>query len=147
MPLAADSGEKGTTPFALASRHARGVVLRTAIESPAGSGRLHPEMRYLVANATHDEASGRTAIFALNRHLSEAQELTVRLRGFAGPSELVVAQELFHTDLQATNTREAPPAWRRAVGFACGSPHPTDFGSVAAGVPVSNACSGRSPLG
>lgn len=95
-------------PFALAARHARGMALRTAIDSPARRGRLHPAMPYLVASATHDEASGRTAIFALNRHLVEPQELTVQLRGFPGTCELVEAQELFHPDLQATNTRAAP---------------------------------------
>ncbi|MFI4928063.1 MAG: alpha-L-arabinofuranosidase C-terminal domain-containing protein [Burkholderiales bacterium] len=61
-----------------------------------------------MASATHDEASGRTAIFALNRHLAEPQELTVQLRGFAAPGELVEAQELFHTDMDAANTRAAP---------------------------------------
>ncbi|HVE54971.1 MAG TPA: alpha-N-arabinofuranosidase [Ramlibacter sp.] len=97
-------------PFALAARHAWGQVLRPAIESPAGTGKLHPAMPYLVASATHDMATGRVAVFALNRHLREAQELDVELRGFGGQCALREAVELHHGDLQACNTREAPDA-------------------------------------
>jgi alpha-N-arabinofuranosidase len=95
-------------PFALAARHARGNVLRAVVASPTRAGHLHPEMPYLVASATHDEASGRTAVFALNRHLAEAQELTVELRGLDPPCELVETQELFHVEMDAANTRDAP---------------------------------------
>jgi alpha-N-arabinofuranosidase len=97
-------------PFAQAARHARGDVLRASIASPTRAGRMHPEMPYLVASATHDEAAGRTAVFALNRHLAEAQELTVELRGLDPRCELVEAQELFHVEMGAANTREAPEA-------------------------------------
>jgi alpha-L-arabinofuranosidase len=95
-------------PFALAARHARGVVLRPAIESPSRSGRLHPDMPYLVASATYDAESRRTAVFALNRHLEKPQELDVELRGFKAGLELVEAQELFHERMEAANTREGP---------------------------------------
>lgn len=97
-------------PFALAARHARGVVLRPAIESPSRAGRLSPDMAYLVASATHDPSSRRTAIFALNRHLGEAQELEVSLRGLGPDVTLVEAQELFHEDMQAANTADRPDA-------------------------------------
>jgi alpha-N-arabinofuranosidase len=106
-------------PFALAARHARGRVLRPAIASPAGRGKLHPEMPYLVASATHDEDSGRMAVFALNRHLTQEQELTVEWRGMAPRQSLVEAVELHHADLQAVNTEDAPdrvvPRPHRAV--------------------------------
>jgi alpha-N-arabinofuranosidase len=95
-------------PFALAARHARGQVLRPVIDSPTRYGVLHPEMAYLVASATHDPASGRTAIFALNRHLSEAQELQVELRGMDPRQQLSEAHELFHLDMNAANTVHAP---------------------------------------
>jgi alpha-N-arabinofuranosidase len=95
-------------PFALAARHARGQVLRPVIASPTRRGLLHPEMPCLVASATHDAGSGRTAIFALNRHLSEAQELQVELRGMDPRQELVEAHELFHLDMNAANTVDAP---------------------------------------
>lgn len=95
-------------PFALAARWARGDVLRPVIDAPARSGRVHPEMKLLVASATHDAASGRTAIFALNRDLRQEQELRVDLRGFAAGQAVVEAIELHHPDLQATNTASAP---------------------------------------
>lgn len=95
-------------PFALAARHARGVVLRPAIASPTRPGKLHPEMAYLVASATCDDEAGRIAVFALNRHLSEAQELTVEIRGMDPRLRIVEAHELFHVAMEATNTLEAP---------------------------------------
>jgi alpha-N-arabinofuranosidase len=95
-------------PFPLAARHARGEVLRPVIASPARAGRLHPEMAYLVASATHDASTGRIAVFALNRHLSEAQELVVELRGFEPRQQLVEAHELFHVEMEAVNTAAAP---------------------------------------
>lgn len=97
-------------PFALAARHARGQVLRAAIASPARAGRSHPEMPYLVASATYDEARGRTAIFALNRHLAVELQLSVALRGWEAGLELVEAIELHHPDLQACNTLQAQHA-------------------------------------
>jgi alpha-N-arabinofuranosidase len=95
-------------PFALAARHARGVVLRPVIESPSRAGRMAPDMAYLVTSATHDASSRRTAVFALNRNLGEEQELEVRLRGLDPDLTLVDAQELFHEDMQAANTVDAP---------------------------------------
>jgi alpha-N-arabinofuranosidase len=97
-------------PFALAARHARGQVLRPAIASPARAGRLLPELPYLVASATHDAGNGRVAVFALNRHLEEEQDLRVELRGFDGAFTLQEAIELFHPDMQACNTERAPQA-------------------------------------
>ena len=84
-------------PFALASRFARGQVLRPVISSP-----------HVVASATHDAASGTTAIFALNRELREDRELRVELRGFDAHPLLAAAVELHHPDLQACNSAQAP---------------------------------------
>ncbi|MBA2676436.1 alpha-N-arabinofuranosidase [Ramlibacter sp.] len=97
-------------PFALAARHARGQVLRCAVDAPARRGQLHPEMPYLVASATWDEASGRIAVFALNRHLSEEQDLRIELRGMPAAVSLHAAVELHHADMNACNTEHAPDA-------------------------------------
>ena len=99
-------------PFAIAARHARGRVLRPAMASPARSGRLHPEMPYLVASATHDEAAGRIAVFALNRHLTEEMELRVDLRGMERGHRLVETVELHHDDMNASNTQLSPDTVR-----------------------------------
>jgi alpha-L-arabinofuranosidase len=95
-------------PFALAARHARGVVLRPAIAAPVRASRTHPEMPLLVASATHDAAARRTAVFALNRDLAQPQELHVRLRGCDARLRLVEAHELAHPDLRAVNTAAQP---------------------------------------
>jgi alpha-N-arabinofuranosidase len=97
-------------PFALAARHARGDVLRPAIQSPAHRGRFHPEMPALVASATHDAESRRTAVFALNRNLRDEQELRVELRGFAPAQSLVAAVQLHHDDMAASNSAGSPDA-------------------------------------
>lgn len=97
-------------PFALAARHARGQVLRAVVSVPARSGRTFPEMPYLVASATHDQATGTTAIFALNRHFGQEMELRVELRGFAAGHSLAAAVELHHAQLQACNTQAQPEA-------------------------------------
>lgn len=95
-------------PFALAARHARGQVLRPVVSAPARAGRTHREMPYLVASATHDEIAGSIAIFALNRHLGEEQDLRVRLRGFDLRRVLATGVELHHAELGACNTQDAP---------------------------------------
>jgi alpha-N-arabinofuranosidase len=97
-------------PFALAARHAHGNVLLSRIDAPARSGRVHPEMKLLVASATHDPASGRVSVFALNRELREEQDLTVELRGFGSNLQLQNAVELHHDNLKACNTESAPDA-------------------------------------
>lgn len=95
-------------PFALASRHARGEVLRAAVDAPARRGHLHPEMPCLVASATWDERAGQLAVFALNRHLTQEQDLHVELRGLPPATRVAHALELHHADMNACNTAAAP---------------------------------------
>lgn len=95
-------------PFALASKYAHGRVLRPVIHSPSYQARTFPEIPYLCACVVHDDASGQTAIFALNRHLTEEQEIHIELRGLGDRQRLVESLELFHPDVKAVNTREAP---------------------------------------
>lgn len=47
-------------------------------------------------------------MFALNRHLDADMELTVELRGMGGAVLVEHAEQLHHTNLPATNTRDAP---------------------------------------
>jgi alpha-N-arabinofuranosidase len=95
-------------PFALAARYARGVVLRPVLRAPVRQARDGTAMPDLVASATFDAAHGRTAVFALNRHLTEEQDLAVEFRGSQVPQDIVAAFELHHRDLQAVNGRSAP---------------------------------------
>jgi alpha-L-arabinofuranosidase len=106
-------------PFAQAARYGRGRVLRSVVESPTYKARTYPEVPYLCASVVHDDATGQTAIFALNRHLSDEQEIKIELRGLGDQQRLVEASELFHTDMKAVNTKDAPdtvaPARNAAV--------------------------------
>ncbi|MEO8154590.1 MAG: alpha-N-arabinofuranosidase [Rhizobacter sp.] len=95
-------------PFALTSRHAHGRVLKPVISSPSYEAKTFPEINYLCASVTDDESTGRTAVFALNRHLTDEMELSIELRGLGGERSLVEATELYHPNMKATNTRESP---------------------------------------
>ncbi|MDB5999730.1 MAG: Alpha-N-arabinofuranosidase, partial [Rhizobacter sp.] len=95
-------------PFAHATRFARGRVLQPVIKSPTYSAITFPEIPYLCASVVHDDETGQTAIFALNRHLSEDQEITIQLRGLGEVQALVEAIELHHSDMKATNTMVNP---------------------------------------
>ena len=97
-------------PFSQASRFARGRVLRPVIESPSYPAKTFPEISYLCASVVDDRATGTTAVFALNRHLSEPMELRVELRGLGAARKIDHALVLCHPDLKATNHRDAPDA-------------------------------------
>jgi alpha-L-arabinofuranosidase len=95
-------------PFSQVARHARGRVLRPVIHSASYQARTFPEIPYLCASVVHDEPAGRTSIFALNRHLSEEQEIAIELRGLGERQFLVEASQLHHRDLKATNMMATP---------------------------------------
>ncbi len=95
-------------PFAQAARYGRGRVLRPVIESPSYQAKTFPEIPYLCASVVHDDQTGRTAIFALNRHLTDEQEIAVELRGLGDTQYLVEASQLHHADMKAANTMADP---------------------------------------
>jgi len=95
-------------PFAQAARWARGTVLRPVIRSPGYANDRHGELPYLCASVVDDAATGTTAVFILNRHLSEEMDLSISLRGLGSQRALVEAQQLHHADLQASNTAVEP---------------------------------------
>ncbi|MFT7722445.1 MAG: alpha-N-arabinofuranosidase [Roseateles sp.] len=95
-------------PFAQAARWARGRVLRPVIASPGHANARHGELPYLCASVVDDAATGRTAVFLLNRHLSDEMDLSVTLRGLGAERGLVSAEQLHGADLNATNTADAP---------------------------------------
>ena len=95
-------------PFALASRHARGRVLRAVVDSPSYRTEAQDEVPHLVAAVVDDEPAGTVAVFALNRHLTEELELRAELRGMGGQRRVEQALSLHHRDLGAVNTKEAP---------------------------------------
>lgn len=71
-------------PFALTARHARGDVLRLAIDSPQVETSKFGTVPAVDAVATHDAATGEVVIFATNRSVTDSIGVEVDLRGFPG---------------------------------------------------------------
>ena len=97
-------------PFSQASRFGHGRVLRSVIDSPSYQAKTFDEIPYLCASVVDDEASGRTTIFALNRHLEEDMELKIELRGLGADRVVEEAIELFNSNMKAINTKDTPNA-------------------------------------
>ena len=105
-------------PFAHMSNHGRGTVLRavvtsdtygTAYSDPRGPNDPAiplPAVPYLKFAAVR-QAEGGLALFALNRDLQQEMQLDVEMRSFPG-MQLMAADTLHHTDLNAANTKDAP---------------------------------------
>ncbi len=95
-------------PFAAASQHGHGAVLRTRVQTESFAAKGQAKLDCLLSSVVHDDKSGRTAVFALNRGREE-MSVVVELRGL-GARAIASVTELHHADLKATNTKEAPDA-------------------------------------
>ena len=95
-------------PFAQAARWAHGQVLRPVVRSPGYTNPRHGELPYLCASVVDDAATGQTAVFLLNRSLTDEMDLSVTLRGLGLDRQLVQAEQLHSADLHAANTADAP---------------------------------------
>jgi alpha-L-arabinofuranosidase len=94
-------------PFSQASQFGHGNVLRTQVQTDGYATDGHPRLDYLLASVLHDEKSGRVTVFALNCSTDEDMSLAVELRGL-GNRKIVLASELQHQGLRASNTKSAP---------------------------------------
>lgn len=93
-------------PFATTARLAAGDVLRPRVEVGTYPTARHGEAPLVDAVATHDAASGRTAVFLVNRS-REAVAVTIGL-GDLGPTRLEEALSLHDDDVYAKNTLADP---------------------------------------
>ncbi|WP_159791780.1 arabinosylfuranosidase ArfA [Puerhibacterium puerhi] len=71
-------------PFALTARHARGEVLRVAVDAPVHETAKFGEVSAVDAVATHDAETGDVTLLAVNRSTTDPVALDVDLRGFPG---------------------------------------------------------------
>ncbi|MDF1478525.1 alpha-N-arabinofuranosidase [Leifsonia sp. H3M29-4] len=94
-------------PFAATSRLARGASLALRVDSPTHDTALHGEVRLVDAAATHDAQTGSTAVFAVNRSLTEPVELELDVLAL-GHVGSVSALTLHDDDMHATNSLHAP---------------------------------------
>ncbi|MEO3890815.1 alpha-N-arabinofuranosidase [Nonomuraea sp. B5E05] len=92
-------------PFAQASRHAAGDVLRVEPVSPSYETKEYGEVPLLHAVATHAEES--TTLFAVNRSTDAPLSLTIDTRALGG-ARIVEATTLTDADVYARNTADAP---------------------------------------
>jgi alpha-L-arabinofuranosidase len=94
-------------PFALTSRLAKGVALELELDTPTYDTARHGTVGVVDAIATHDEESGQTAVFLVNRSLDEPVELVVDI-ALLGAVGLVAAEGLADPDIHAANTLADP---------------------------------------
>lgn len=105
-------------PFAQASRHGRGTVLRALVDSPRYDSAARQGAPVLALAAVRpDDDAARLTLFAVNRSLTEPLAVEVDARSF-GDFTAIDHQVLRHADLLATNTVEAPDNVRPAAAQA-----------------------------
>ncbi|MBQ4314306.1 MAG: alpha-N-arabinofuranosidase [Lentisphaeria bacterium] len=93
-------------PFLETSRHGRGMVMRSVVDSPAYTPAPGREpVKYLRAVAVWNQEKNEIAIFAINR-AAETMDFSAELGDFSTPS-LIEAKEIHHPDLDAKNSADA----------------------------------------
>jgi len=92
-------------PFAVSARLARGSALRVHLESDNYSTALYGEVPLLDAVATHDETTGATALFLVNRSQTDVARVEIDVRAL-GAVSLAECHTLSDEDLAAANTLE-----------------------------------------
>ena len=94
-------------PLLLASLHGRGEALHLFVDVPTYDAPAADDVPYLDVVGLHDAQTGTIALFAINRHPTEALDLSVELAGFP-KATLVEHTIIHHPDLQAINSADAP---------------------------------------
>ena len=96
-------------PFMLFSRHARGFALDPVVQSPTYPTKRFGDVPAIDASASHDPATGATAVFLVNRGVTDTQPVEVVWRGQA-PASADAIWQLAGTGPKATNTFARPDA-------------------------------------
>jgi alpha-L-arabinofuranosidase len=94
-------------PFAITSKLARGSVLELKLDAGTYETGEYGVVPLVDAVATHDDQTGATAVFLVNRSQTEETTVTIDLAALNGFST-VDAQSLYDTDVYAKNTLEEP---------------------------------------
>jgi alpha-N-arabinofuranosidase len=94
-------------PFAVMSRLARGVALELKLDCPTYETERHGTAGVVDAVATHDAESGETAVFLVNRSLTEAAEFVIDA-ALLGDVKVTAADSLYDSDMHAANTLADP---------------------------------------
>ncbi len=94
-------------PFAITSELARGAALELKLDVATYSTAQYGDVPLVDAVATYDETRGRTAVFAVNRSLTEEATLTIDTTTLGGLT-VTSAVSLTDDDIHAANTLEDP---------------------------------------
>lgn len=104
-------------PFALWSRHARGISVTPVVDGPTYDAGSRGEAPVLDAAAAYDPEARRMTLFLVNRSLDEALTVDVAVSGLAWGA-VETAHALTGDRLDAANTWEQPQAVRPTPGAA-----------------------------
>jgi alpha-L-arabinofuranosidase len=88
-------------------RFVGGVINRRQIESPTIVTNAYGDVPMVDGIATHDSDQGATAVFLVNRSLSEAVTVEIDASRLA-VSHVVSATTMHDADIHASNTLDAP---------------------------------------
>jgi alpha-N-arabinofuranosidase len=94
-------------PFALTARHARGDVLLPATRSPRHDTARYGEVDLVSAAATHDDETGETAVFLVNRSPTDPVPVELALRDLTC-SRVEEAHVVTDADQAAVNSAARP---------------------------------------
>ncbi|WP_043441982.1 arabinosylfuranosidase ArfA [Arthrobacter sp. L77] len=94
-------------PFSITSRLARGSVLELTLDAGTYTTGEYGVVPLVDAVATHDDATGATAVFLVNRSQTEETTVTIDVAALPGITG-VTAESLYDTDVYARNTLEEP---------------------------------------
>ncbi|AUZ86402.1 arabinosylfuranosidase ArfA [Arthrobacter sp. MDT1-48-3] len=94
-------------PFSLTSKLAQGSVLELKLDAGTYETSDYGTVSLVDAVATHDDTTGATAVFLVNRSQTEETTVTIDIAALNGFSR-VEAQSLYDTDVYAKNTLEEP---------------------------------------
>jgi alpha-L-arabinofuranosidase len=92
-------------PYLFASRYGRGNALRLSVDVPGYTTEFCENVTYLDIAAVEND--GAVTVFLVNRHQTEAIDISVDLDGFSD-LKIIDDQIMRHDDLRATNSPENP---------------------------------------
>lgn len=94
-------------PFSITSRLAQGEALELKLDAPTYATAQYGEVPLVDAVATHDDATGRTAVFLVNRSQDEPVTLTIDIATL-GDLSVLETHTLADDDMYAKNTLDDP---------------------------------------
>ncbi|GAB3632889.1 alpha-N-arabinofuranosidase [Microbacterium shaanxiense] len=92
-------------PFSVTSRLAQGEALELKLESPTYETARYGEVPLVDAVATHDAETGRSAVFLVNRSVTDPITVTIDVAGL-GDISVLESHMLSDADIYAKNTLE-----------------------------------------